>query len=196
MAIFTAVLTVATIVLGWATIVAAKAAKKAADAIPVLERAYVYPIIESENISAALDLAERKRTNPMTVPSSLVLDPIATMVFKNFGKTPATLVSGEVYMGVIGVTRGGSTTDLPIKYRYVLGEGEESEPFKVELSEPLTSDEAQRIADGRYGLVVGGFMNYRDIWGNDQCCRVGFKYNVALKRLDAHIPTNSRTQKT
>jgi hypothetical protein len=169
------------------TAVAAIAARKAAEAIPLLERAYVYAMIKSENISESLQLAERMRTNPMTVPCGEIPNPVAKVVFKNFGKTPATLLYGEVSMGLIGVTRFGSTTDLPIKYRYVLGEGEKSEPFTAQFSDPLTTEEAQGVNAGRYGIVVGGFMNYQDIWGREHGCPVSFSYNIALKRLDANV---------
>ena len=90
-------------------------------------------------------------------------------------------------MSLVGVQRAAAITDLPIRYRYVLGESEESEPFVVHLDAPLTWDEAQHIASGDYGLLVGGFLTYRDVWGNDHNCPVAFSYNNALKRLDAQI---------
>jgi hypothetical protein len=169
-----------------ATVYAAKAAKAAAQAtevIPLLERAYVYAIIETENVAATLDHVKRlKATNQVAKGA-----PVATVVFKNFGKTPAILVGGEVWMGLIGVTRVGNTTDLPIKYRYVLGEGEESDPFNVTLDPPLTRDEALQIESGRCGLYIGGFLTYRDIWGCDHPCHVRFSYNPGLKRLDSQV---------
>jgi len=173
---------------------AANAAKKAAEVIPVLERAYLYPLIKRENISDTLDLATRIHQQPNMFPKGFAAIAKAEVVFKNFGKTPATLVYGEVRMGVIGVSRVDSLADLPIKYRYVLAEGEESEPFPLSIDPPLAQSEVDGIVSGEYGIRVGGFMNYRDIWGNEQGCPVSFSYNTVLKRLDAYVGPYERPE--
>src|SRR5271156_680159 len=122
-ALFTAALTVATIVMGIFTYMAASAAKKAADALPILERAYVYPRLISDSFALAVASANaatiQRPDDPPTVPLGV------SFAFKNFGKTPARLVSGEVELHRLPPDgKVTMITDWPVDYMDVLGDGE------------------------------------------------------------------------
>jgi hypothetical protein len=63
---------------------AAKAAKASADALPIIEGAYVYPVIAKDNIAESLSASQRPEvgTNRLQV----------MYYFKNFGRTPANVL--------------------------------------------------------------------------------------------------------
>jgi hypothetical protein len=177
---------------------AANAAKVAAEAIPILERAYLYPLIVSETVADVIGVAnymKERGVGPNGLPPLL---PTAQVIFKNFGKTPATLIYGEVTMSLTeGGPRVGEITDLPINYSYVLGHDDSTEPFPVKMTGGVLSrDQVLGIENGRFGLIVSGWMDYRDIWGKTQNCPVRFRYNPTLGRLEAHVPRDSESRKT
>ncbi|WP_293385663.1 hypothetical protein [Phenylobacterium sp. SCN 70-31] len=187
-----ALATIASVVFtAWAAIAAAQAARSAriaTDAIPVLERAYVYALIDDDVVDQACSVAERLASGqPNSVLSTSTATPLAKVRFKNFGKTPAKLIYGEVSMSLIGSSRVGSTDDLPIKNLHILAEGESTETTDVYLETPLTWSEVKAIRAGSMGLYIGGAMRFEDIWGIEHTAPVAFSYNTALKRFTANL---------
>ena len=160
----------------------ARAASRNANAIPILERAYVHSEVTAEYTVNALYGAT-------TPASGFSAEPTVTLRFKNFGKTPATLVHGEVFFSLAdGKTRGGETKQWPIEYQQVLGAGEATFPFQWDLGFGLTSHEALTVKNGDAKLRLWGFLKYLDVFGNDQQCDIGWTYNSALKRMTPDAP--------
>ncbi len=182
-ATFTAILTLATIGLGWVTYIAAVAAKRAADAIPVLERAYLYSIEDGNNIKYALALSKADPVQRM-LDDTYDPDLWVRLKLKNYGKTPARLVSGEAMLSVTTPTpRVGGAPELPIKNSYVLGEGEESEPFDILLAEGISAHDAVEVEAGRATIVLWGYMDYLDIWGEKYTYQIRWTYNLSRDRM-------------
>jgi hypothetical protein len=122
-----------------ATRTAANAAKQAVDALPVVERAYVYPVVIGHGaidqcIRAGLDSEDDDVPAPMSAE--------LTFKFKNFGKTPALL---KTAFSGLGVAPLGAQIGLPI-VESVLGAGEETvTPFVSEMQIGITRVQAQHI---------------------------------------------------
>lgn len=175
------------------TIRAANAAKAAAEVIPVLERAYLYPLIVEDRVHSAL--VATRAMHQHGKPDVLYPAPDAEVSFRNFGKTPAVLIYGEVTMTLIGRgPRVGRIDDLPIKYDYVLAERDATDPFLVTLGGGWSKEDCDAVLNATASIAVTGFLTYRDIWGTERDCPVSFTYNPALKRLDANVRPQQKGQ--
>jgi len=175
---------------------AANAAKNAAEAIPVLERAYVYSIIEAENIADAIEVAKQPPNRSDGYGNLVFLTtadafPVVKLKFQNFGKTPARLINGEVHLSLRPLKDGtADVTDWPIKYANVLAEGDKTEEVERRFHRDITAAEAQKIESGEISVTVWGWMTYIDIWDRAHPCKVFWRYNPTLKRLtpqDVHM---------
>jgi len=173
-AIFTGVLTLATIGMGYFTYMAARAAKDAAEALPILERAYIYLRLTGDNVASAI-----AHVDALTVETVMLS---VDFQFKNFGKTPARLVGGQVELYQIPFgDKQTMITDWPIGYMDVLGENEETSGQNRRIYLPRV--DLPRISSGQWHLLLRGYIEYFDIWGKHQVCDVDWKYNPALKRF-------------
>jgi hypothetical protein len=153
---------------------AANAANKAAEALPVLERAYVYPRIMKDNVYITA------RNPKLSLDDDLRLQ--VTFLFKNFGKTPARLISGEVELHRTPpddtVT---NVTQWPVGYMDVLAEGEATREMTRGIS--IAKANAADILDGKIQIVLMGWLSYLDIWDNVQECQVLWRFNPTLRRF-------------
>jgi hypothetical protein len=179
-AIFTGVLTAATIGLGWATFVSAKAAKAAADALPILERAYIYPEIVSDGVLQALH-----QRVLATGPEREMWDVNIALQFRNFGKTPGRLRGGEVDFHIVPPTNQVGTGEWVIGNRAILASGEAGERI-VRRCRPAT-DVSREIMEGRRQLFLVGWIRYRDIWDKERADHFAWVFNPTVGLM---VPTD------
>ncbi|MEP6967521.1 MAG: hypothetical protein ABI906_05530 [Pseudomonadota bacterium] len=138
---------------------AANAAKVAAKALPVLERAYVYSIAQGENFPHAIEQAQVQYMGSGKTPTADT-GLWAKVRFKNYGKTPARLIGGELSIVVTPEQFGVvSISDLPIKFEHILGHDDETEDVDCWMEENLTIEQALAIEKGDAVATVSGWMD-------------------------------------
>jgi hypothetical protein len=159
----------------------ADAAKQAADALPVVERAYIYPIIIAHGaiedcIKNALVFYLGDPTKD-DVPATETAE--LTFKFKNFGKTPAILKSAFVGFGVhpIGAEIGLSIPEA------VLGVLEETNPLTSQMQIGITRKQAQHILVHTGHVCFTGEITFDDIWGNEHTTKFYFVWDKEIKRM-------------
>lgn len=159
----TVVLAISTFGLWAVTNTAAKAAKEAAEALPIVERAHVYPMIV--NPGAILERVRFAMTFPLTsTEDDECSSDTAELTFriKNYGKTPAILKSVMVGFGIHppGALIG------KIVQECILGAGESTETLIAEMERGFTQREALEIIEWRSRVGFSGTIQFDDIWGN------------------------------
>jgi hypothetical protein len=175
----------------WAAVAAARAARSAqvaADAIPVLERADLFSEVVSASINSAIEGALRP---------SLRLDacPSVILRFKNFGKTPASLSSGEIFITYTGPgarLEGSGSSAWPVNNRHVLAAGESTDEVHWHLGDDLNRRQAEALKSGAGKLRVWGWMVYLDVWEREHECAVGWTYSAFFQRLIPDDPMRVR----
>jgi hypothetical protein len=180
-AIFTIVLGIFTVSLSRSTRIAANAAKQATDALPVVERAYVYPVIISaggtgECIREALVFYEGDITKDDTpIPTTAEI----TFRIKNYGKTPAILKSAYAGFGVnpIGAELGLSIPES------ILGEMETTSELTSKMQAGPTRTQAQNIRVYTASMGFNGQITFDDIWGNEHTTRFLFVWDQEIQRM-------------
>jgi hypothetical protein len=169
------------VVTGWAARSAAKAASAAVEAtkvIPKLERPYVYSEMVSDDTQHGLQV--------IVAPHRIGIAQVSmTIRLKNYGKTPARLLHGEIELTTRDRSLGQvhETTEWPIKGIHVLGEGDSGEDLTYALAEPVTVREADAILRGVDQLFLMGFVVYLDPWDERQSQWIGWTYNPTLGRM-------------
>jgi hypothetical protein len=143
----------------------AEAAKKSAEALPAIERGYVFLRIARHMIQ----LRAKSTPNEHSPAHPLIVH----YTFVNYGKTPAILREIRV-----GVQRSASTlpndawADQPrIQVpNDVLGAGEAcgEKYLEVRDPEPMTDAVADQIQSGSLYVYFFGHVTYEDVFGDDQ----------------------------
>jgi hypothetical protein len=152
-AIFTGFLTFSTIGLWLVTRTAANAARDAAEALPIVERAYVFlKSAESNDIS-----------NTLTFGDDTVGKFSLKWAFKNHGRTPAKIQ--DLRMMVRYWPKPPSTNDksgTPLPAPFVIGAGEEwaNNPFTFEVY----GAEYEQAKAGQGCIYFWGKLGYADIF--------------------------------
>lgn len=171
-----------------ATIRAARASQKAAiaadlsaNAIIVVERAYVYPIIVAhgaieECIKTALVYYEGDPTKD-DVPAPVTAE--ITFKFKNFGKTPAILKTAFVGLGVNTV---GAEIGVPVP-EAVLGVSEETKPIPCKMYTGISRNQAHHINVCTGHVCFTGQVTFDDIWGDEHTTEFSFTWDKDIKRM-------------
>lgn len=167
----------------------ARAALRSAYTIPILERAYVSSEVTAEYVRSALEGAMHPNGGHSPEPS-------VSLRFKNFGKTPATLVHGEVFFSLAdGKPRPSSARQWPIEYQQMLGAAEATVAFTWDLGSDLATHEAQAIKSGEVKLRLWGWMTYLDVFEEEHRCDIGWTYNNVLGRMVPDDPRKSDSRK-
>jgi hypothetical protein len=149
--------------------IAAEAAKQSADAIPTVERPFVFVRSIAAHFSAAND---RER-------------PEVTVTFHNYGRTPA-----NVHAVLIGVR---ILDHIPTEKDAEIYLSDEKSKFEVEIIfgadqpwtapvavcwEPFTPELARQMTAGKFNLYCWGFIEYRDIFGRKHSTRFCRQYEL------------------
>ena len=144
--IFTGLLFVCNILLWISTKKAADAAKKAANAMPVVERAYVFVKVEHARV----------------IPSNGIITLTAYIMMENYGKTPAII---NKIRGVISLNKAiiPEIEETEIPPGLVIGTG--SDNFKREaISILLKADEWANVKMRGIPIYGCGRIEYEDIF--------------------------------
>lgn len=177
-----------------ATQIAANAAKRAVDSLPVVERAYVYPVVVGHG--AIEECIKNARAfyedDPSKDDESARETAEITFKFKNFGKTPALLKSAFAGLGVAPL---GAQLGLPI-VESVLGTGEETvTPFVSEMQIGITPSQARHILDYTGHVCFEGRITFDDIWGNEQTTEFYFVWDHSISRMNLRWVETKTKQK-
>jgi hypothetical protein len=154
-------------------------AKKAADHIPTVERAYLHVVIVNETISGtALRLATNQ--DKLTGNGHVETKPSVHYKFKNYGKTPALLkeISRTITPAV----------NLPDEIDYVpvdtvpkesfVAAGEPTEEWPpCSLSDTISTQDWASIVRGQRTVWFYGQVVYDDIFGDEHVHRFVWKYS-------------------
>jgi hypothetical protein len=172
----------------------AKAAQQAADALPVVERAYVYPMIVSAGaarqcIENALVyyLADPDK-NDEPIPETAEI----TFKLKNYGKTPAILKSA---FAAYGVPPTGAEIGLAIP-EAILGEMETTSELFSKMQVGITYNQARHIMAYTASLVFSGEITYDDIWGNELKTTFLFAWDKDIQRMALRFVETEATPKS
>ncbi len=155
--------------------------KKGTDALSVVERAYVYPIIVSPGaIEACIENALVFYLDDLTkddVPATETAE--LTFKFKNFGKTPAVLKNAFVGFGVatVGALIGVSLPES------VLASLEETGLLTSKMQVGITRRQAQHILVYTAHICFEGHVTFDDIWGNEHTTEFYFVWDKETKRM-------------
>ncbi len=150
--ILTAVLVGSTIGLWTVTHTAANAAKSAAEALPNVERAYLF---------LASEFRHSQKPNAIPGTGDIIE---AQFAFKNYGKTPAILTRIEAEVRTV--------TALPTELReraveippgLVIGSGEATPYFTARNL--IVADDLPKIRTRERLVIFVGMVEYRDIFG-------------------------------
>ncbi len=165
----------------YANLIAARAAKKSADAITTLERAYVYPSDIADNLGGAVNI---RVYDPDDERAVFNMNIIVDLSFKNLGKTPAHLESGFIglqFLDILGEDQKVYSADM--EFNYALGASEETSKIRFDFSPEFTVLANRQIRDGAARVVLNGHIFYRDIWDKPHISVVRFEYKPTTGRL-------------
>jgi hypothetical protein len=181
LAIFTAILVAFNFILAFAGVRAANAAKRAADLVPALERAYVFVDIARQHLGAAI-ASLRPGDGVKNVP------PVVWVRATNYGKTPAIIkaVGGTLKLQADEIlpeytaepldgeiVLAGAGTEIP---DYKLGDIPKPSPQKLfmQKGEKLTTED--KVAwDAGATFWFAGTIIYDDVFGREHETQFWYK---------------------
>ena len=191
-ALGTIVLAGSTLLLWSVTRTAANAAKNAADMLPIVERAYVYPVVTNPGaINECLREASiyflddpTKADTPIKTTSEL------TFRLKNYGKTPA--VVKEVFAG-FGVYPLGAQIGIVVQER-ILGTSEGTEALYATMERGFTQNESVHILTCTKHIAFVGQILFEDIWNNEFRTEFYFEWEPGSGRMQLSGLSTKRTK--
>ena len=158
---------------------AAAAAQTSADALPVVERAYVYPIIISaRDIADCID-APFFYSSPTQddIPSQTTTE--ITFKIKNYGKTPAILKDAYAGLGIYSI---GAAIGLSIP-EAILGEMETTNILTTKMQVGLTRQQAVGVRSCTAIMSFSGQITFDDIWGNEHVTDFFFAWDKDINQM-------------
>ena len=162
--------------------ISSTAAKVAAEKVPIVERAYVYPRIVEEKVFDAIEAVKQNLD-----PASYI--PRVYFAVKNYGKTVAFITDINGRLTCISETPVvRDTDDWHISYDVALEPNGTTETFSADLKPHLTKEEADGIADGTAKLHFLGWIAFRDVWGDKRWQHFTWTWNHTKRRMVAYIP--------
>jgi hypothetical protein len=174
---------------------AADAARAAADALPIVERAYVYPVIIS--VGPIRDMINRATVyylgdiDKLDTPANEMSD--LSFCIKNFGKTPAIIKGVYASWGVIPLKGFGAFIGRAVP-ESILGADGETSSIHIEMLQGITPNEARWIVDHTRTLAFEGIITFDDIWGVEYETRFLFRWDGEIEKMVlADIRSNRTT---
>lgn len=156
---------------GWAAIMAgisARAAQQSAEALPILERAYIAATTISSNIRDQLDISTRGRDPEIAVK----------IKFTNYGKTAAFIK--EISHDLIhkaALVEPVYTRLAAVPREFVLGPETPTDEYRIPPEKALGQGGAASVADGKSFLLFYGRVVYEDIFGKEHVTPWCFFYD-------------------
>jgi hypothetical protein len=187
-AVFTAILGAFTIRLARSTRVAAEAAQKSAEALPAIERAYIFVTGELEYWDPINTSDER------TVYSSRIG---VKFHLENHGKTPAIIGSIEAHLRVWSIDPD-NTQHFPsifLPNEIIIRSGDTWTPPNSPLNFQVDELTADAIANQTATIWFYGSIIYQDVFGNDRVTRFRWARSEILEIFGPRggRPYNERT---
>jgi hypothetical protein len=138
---------------------AADAAKKSADALPILERAYLFVEFSDSNIQEVLAMyTDNASTRRIKVRFTIF----------NYGKTPAIVKA--IFRTLLHIDGGMGepfyVESVLIEDEIIIASGARTEIYRVEDQRVLTDDGAVAIKERRCLVLFFGKVEYEDVFGN------------------------------
>ncbi|SRR6266496_2039047 len=163
----------------------AVAAKESADALPNLERAYVF--IDGEIRHDIRTFQQDETTYPLAFNVCFTL--------RNYGKSPAILTEGVIQAATRYIAdRDPSRLALPettIRPELVISSGDAKEIGTILV---ISSEEYFAAVDGVGRIFLVGIVPYEDVFGRSHETRFCFEFDAVLGRWHiSNPPMNSRT---
>lgn len=196
-----AILSLVAIVVAIASIIyagmAASAARTSANALPVLERAYVHlhaidPIEIKLHLGSLISIAQSRRPHY----------PSASAAIKNYGKTPASFVGGEFVIDVtedippkiippkiISTTPNPATQGEPEEVDIFIGEDEVYNLGSFRSKTQYSVDIIMEIKSGDRAIYSHGWIRYIDIFMKPHDILFCRRYNVSR---DSFVPVGGK----
>jgi hypothetical protein len=168
----------------------ARAAELSARAAIDAARAHLYVIVKQHNISDLISATAGTKFNDHV--AAVKLTPILSYVFKNYGKTPATLEM-PLHRLTLEAVGGGEyeTFDRAIE---IIDEGWETEPIAVSLTErPFYGRDAKALGDHDAFLRFFSDATYTDTFGRRHNVIHEFLYSAGRFHLVQRTETNHET---
>lgn len=189
-ALFTIILALSTIALWTSTKEAADAARDAAEALPALERAYLF--IEPE-------IAFSTRSLKNDIPNIARFENRAWVQYQfvNHGKTPAIIVSLQVNFDLLSDAPDNCEhrPNLLLTSEMVVKSSEYTDARTIELGRLLTNSESDALKAGHVSFWFYGSVIYLDIMGKSHTTR--FRWRRGRTEIpfaaDGQAPHNERT---
>jgi hypothetical protein len=142
-----------------------RAAQKSADAAVATERARLFVVIENNflnciNAAASFDGLAQFDETPLTINDM----PMAGILFKNYGKTPAVI--DEVGVGLVySETTPDPVYDVRVVMENIVGPGDVTGKFGTMISGQMMISQAEKVRRGEGTLWIFGYVSYDDVFG-------------------------------
>jgi hypothetical protein len=167
---------------------AANAARASADALPILERAYLY-FNEIEPIAIKYHLSNQIAVARSTEP----LYPAARITVKNYGKTPASYAGGELLLVVTNnippkitsATPNPEERGVPEDTDIFLGEGGVGDLGSFGAKTEYTVEMIMDVKSGDLAIYCHGWIKYNDMLENTHEIVFCRRYDVSK---DCFVP--------
>jgi hypothetical protein len=177
-----------------AAVISADAAKLNALAIINAERAHLYVVIKRHDVSdfisavAGFKFSEAIAKDPMNPPT-------LSYVFKNYGKTPAT-IEDIAHCVSINETEGGPRTyDTPERALEILGMGDETEPIFVRFGErQFIAEDAKALGDHSMMLFFYSRATFLDAFNRKHIIDSDFLYSAGRFHMISRRETSEQIQ--
>lgn len=182
-AIFTTILAVFTVRLAGSTRIAADAANLNALAVINAERAHLYVIVTQHNVSDLISaVAGFKYTEDAA--ASKMEPPTLAYVFRNYGKTPATIEMPMHCLTIRGSEKGGRTYKTFDRAIEIINAGDDTEPIADEFSErAFFGRDAKALGDDDISLYFFSEATFMDTFGRRYTIAHDFLYSAGRFHL-------------
>jgi hypothetical protein len=177
-----------------ATATAANAAKLNAQAVINAERAHLYVIIKQHNVSDLISAAGGAKFSD-AIAKDRMTPPTLAYVFKNYGKTPATLEEIAHCVSIQEAEGGARTYATPERALEILGMGDETELIAVGFDErQFIVEDAKSLGDHDTMLFFYSRATFMDAFNRQHIIESDFLYSAGRFHLTSRRETSEQMQ--
>lgn len=162
----------------------ATAARKAAEGLTVVERAYLYPIVVNAGAMRECIGAAWTHSLEGSDDYDTAVAETAELVFRirNHGKTPGIV---KFITASVGAIPTNFATECYVS-EPILGPNQETGDIIVEMRIGLTPHEASDIMRYKNSLIFSGQITFDDIWGIENVTQFDFRWDTTNERMTLH----------
>jgi hypothetical protein len=166
-----------------------RAAQKSADAAVATERAWLYVVITEGNFLDCIEVAraQEKMHSIDDMPLGATANPRAKIAFKNYGKTPAIVITAGLAIAYSeGASPPNPVYDEKVIKENIIGPGQSTETFTEVMRLQMTLGQAKKVRDGGGTIWVAGYVSYDDVFGERRVHRF-FQRLVCLMPRERYV---------